>query len=102
MERDLITRTCRGYATPATIKNRAERLINNEKMRNKTVVLGSFALALIFAAVAALILIIYDGVVVDAMKFIAIVILISSLALAMIFTITGISLIADKDGDEEI
>ena len=98
----MITRTCRGYATPATIKNRAARLTNNEKMRNKTAVLGSFALALIFAAVAALILIIYDGVVVDAMKFIAIVILISSLALAMIFTITGISLIADKDGDEEI
>lgn len=71
-------------------------------MRNKTGVLGSFALALIFAAVAALILIIYDGVVVDAMKFIAIVILISSLALAMIFTITGISLIADKDDGEEI
>ena len=98
----MITRTCRGYATPATIKNRAVRLTNNEKMRNKTAVLGSFALALIFAAVAALILIIYDGVVIDAMKFIAIVILISSLALAMIFTITGISLIADKDGDEEI
>lgn len=98
----MILRTCRGYATPATIKNQAARLINNEKMRNKTGVLGSFALALIFAAVAALILIIYDGVVVDAMKFIAIVILISSLALAMIFTITGISLIADKDGDEEI
>ena len=98
----MITRTCRGYATPATIKNRAVRLTNNEKMRNKTAVLGSFALALIFAAVAARILIIYDGVVVDAMKFIAIVILISSLALAMIFTITGISLIADKDGDEEI
>ena len=88
------------YAIPATIKNRAERLINNEKMRNKTAVLGSFALALIFAAVAAIILIIYDGVVVDAMKFIAIVILISSLALAMIFTITGISLIADKDESE--
>ena len=98
----MITKTCRGYATPATIKNRAARLINNEKMRNKTGVLGSFALALIFAAVAALILIIYDGVVVDAMKFIAIVILISSLALAMIFTITGISLIADKDDGEEI
>ena len=98
----MITRTCRVSATPATIKNRAARLINNEKMRNKTVVLGSFALALIFAAVAALILIIYDGVVVDAMKFIAIVILISSLALAMIFTIAGISLIADKDEDEEI
>ena len=102
MERDFILRTCRGYATPAIIKNRAERLINNEKMRNKTAVLGSFALALIFAAVASLILIIYDGVVVDAMKFIAIVILISSLALAMIFTITGISLIADKDDGEEI
>ena len=98
----MITRTCRGYATPATIKNRAERHTTNEKIRKKTAVLGSFALALIFAAVAALILIIYDGVVVDAMKFIAIVILISSLALAMIFTITGISLIADKDGDEEI
>ena len=42
------------------------------------------------------------GVVVDAMKFIAIVILISSLALAMIFTITGISLIADKDDGEEV
>ena len=95
-------RTCRDYATPATIKNRAARLINNEKMRNKTAVLGSFVLALIFAAAAALILIIYDGVVVDMMKFIAIVILISSLALAMIFTITGISLIADKDEDEEI
>jgi hypothetical protein len=101
VERDLILRTCRGYATPATIKNRAARLTNNEKMRNKTAVLGSFALALIFAAVAALILIIYDGVVVDAIKFIAIVILISSLALAMIFTITGISLIADKDNGEE-
>lgn len=98
----MILRTCRGYATPATIKNRAERPINNEKMRNKTAVLGSFALALIFAAVAALILIIYDGVIVDAMKFIAIVILISSLALAMIFTITGISLIAGKDEGEEI
>lgn len=102
MERDLILRTCRGYATPATIKNRGARLINNEKMRNKTAVLGSFTLALIFAAVASLILIIYDGVVVDAIKFIAIVILISSLALAMIFTITGISLIADKDNGEEI
>lgn len=88
--------------TPVTIKNRAERLINNEDMRNKTAVLGSFALALIFAAVAALILIIYDGVVVDAMKFIAIEILISSLALAMIFTITGISLIARKDEDKDI
>lgn len=98
----MILRTCRVSATPVTIKNRAVRLTNNEKMRNKTAVLGSFALALIFAAVAALILIIYDGVVVDAMKFIAIVILISSLALAMIFTITGISLIADKDEDEEI
>ena len=95
-------KTCRGYATPATIKNRAARLINNEKMRNKTAVLGSFALALIFAAVAALILIIYDGVIVDAMKFIAIMILISSLALAMIFTIAGISLIAGKDEGEEI
>lgn len=93
-------KTCRGYAIPVTIKNRAERLINNEKMRNKTAVLGSFTLALIFAAVAALILIIYDGVVVDMMKFIAIVILISSLALAMIFTITGISLIANKDESE--
>lgn len=93
-------KTCRGYATPATIKNRAARLTNNEKMRNKTAVLGSFSLALIFAAVAAIILIIYDGVVVDAMKFIAIVILISSLALAMIFTITGISLIANKDESE--
>lgn len=98
----MILRTCRGYATPATIKNRAVRPTNNEKMRNKTAVLGSFALALIFAAVAAIILIIYDGVVVDAMKFIAIVILISSLALAMIFTITGISLIANKDEDEDI
>lgn len=96
----MITRICRGYAIPATIKNRAARLTNNEKMRNKTAVLGSFALALIFASVAALILIIYDGVVVDAMKFIAIVILISSLALAMIFTITGISLIANKDESE--
>lgn len=102
MARNLILRTCRVSATPAIIKNRAERPTNNEKMRNKTAVLGSFALALIFAAVAALILIIYDGVVVDAMKFIAIVILISSLALAMIFTITGISLIADKDDGEEI
>ncbi|MBO5821074.1 MAG: hypothetical protein J6R02_05720 [Alistipes sp.] len=68
--------------------------------RDKDTIAGSFTIAVILVLISIAIICVYDNVLIDVAKFLAICALITCVAFAIIFTIVGISVLIGT-GDEK-
>lgn len=88
--------------TPAITRNQGAKLTRKITMtkRDKNTIVGSFTIVVVLLLMSIAIICVYDNVLIDVAKFLAICALITCVAFAIIFTIVGISALIGT-GDEE-
>lgn len=94
--------TCRVYVIPAITRNQGVKLTRKITMTNRdeNTIVGSFSIVVILVLISIAIICVYDNVLIDVAKFLAICALITCVAFAIIFTIIGISVLIGT-GDEK-
>jgi hypothetical protein len=88
--------------TPAITRNQGVKLTKKITMtkEDKHIIVGSFTIVAILVLIAIAIICVYDNVLVDLAKFLAICALITCVAFAVVFVIVGVSVLVGS-GDEE-
>jgi hypothetical protein len=83
--------------TPAITRNQGVKLTRKITMTkiDKNIIVGSFTIAVILVLISIAIICVYDNVLIDMAKFLAICALITCVAFAIIFTIVGISAVIE-------